>query len=449
MDFLSVLPPIIAIVFAILTRKVILSLILGIFSGALIISIGNPFLAFFQTNEIIVEVFSSTGNVRTILFSLLIGSIIILIKVSGGVTGFVELLMIKLRINNGRKSKLLAAFSGIVLFIESNISIITSATIVKPLFQKFNISKEKLAYIVDSTCAPIAVLLPFNAWGAMLVSQIELNGVSEASGVFISSIPFFIYPISALILVFVVIAFNINIGPMKNNVTYYEDVKNMEEKNGKATYFMIPVFTLIIGMIVFMYVTGNGTISQGSGSKSVLYSVTLSLLISLLYFIKEKIFTYKEFLKYSFQGMHHLLEVVIILVLSFAINIVCSKLGTGKFIASSISDAIPIGLIPILIFIISSFIAFSTGTSWGTFAIMMSIGIPVAIELQCSIPIVIGAVISGGIWGDHCSPISDTTVISSLAAECDHVDHVKTQLPYAMIGGVFSAIIFLVLGFTS
>jgi tetracycline resistance efflux pump len=449
LDFLSILPPVIAIACAIFTRKVILSLILGIFAGSLILELGNPFFAFFQSNEIIVEVFKSEGNVRTILFSLLIGAIIVLIKVSGGVSSFVHLLMTKLYINNSKKSQLLAACSGIILFIESNISIITSATIVKPLFQKFKISKEKLAYIVDSTCAPIAVLLPFNAWGAMLVTQIEINGVEEPSRMFISAIPFFIYPIVALMIVFIVILFDINIGAMKKDVTYYVEVKDVEEKEGKVLYFIIPVFTLIIGMIAFMFITGNGSITQGSGSKSVLYSVTLSLMISLVYFKIEKIFSYPDFMKYSFQGMHKLLEVVTILILSFAINIVCAKLGTGKYIASVISDTIPIGLVPVLIFIISSFIAFSTGTSWGTFAIMMSIGIPVAIELQCSIPLIIGAVISGGIWGDHCSPISDTTVISSLAAECDHVDHVKTQLPYALIGGFISITVFLIVGFIS
>lgn len=445
--WLSLIPPIVAIVLAIITKRVFFSLLFGVVIGSFVIDFSLNSL--FTSAEYFVNVFAGAGNTRTIIFSLLIGVIIQLVQKSGGVKAFTNYFTNDGIINSRKKAEFFAMFTGSFLFIESNISIITVGTVCKPIFKQFKIAKEKLAYIADSTCAPIAVLVPFNAWGAYLIAQLANYNVENSVEVFTSSILFFIYPIIAFVFTGLTIYFNWNLGDMK---WFHEAQKNIKEVNtieeeaGKMSYFLVPILTLVFGMITFMFITGDGVLTNGSGSKSVLYAILLSITLSYFLYMKDKIFTYDEFMSHSFEGIKHLLEVVLILVASFAINAVCKDLETGKFISGAVSNSVPLFLIPSILFVLSSAIAFSTGTSWGTFAIMLSVGIPIGQNLNIPMELIMGTVVSGGIFGDHCSPISDTTVMASLATECNHIDHVKSQLPYALIGGGISLCVFIILG---
>jgi Na+/H+ antiporter NhaC len=451
-SWLTIVPPVLAIIMAIYTRQVIPSLIVGILAGAFIIH-GGILTAILETVNLITAPFADAGNTRIIVFSLLIGAVLQLVKVSGGVHAFVKLISSYSFMNSKRKASFASAIIGSLLFIESNISILTVGTIFKPIFQKLKISAEKLAYIADSTCAPMKVIIPINAWGAYLIAQVAAQGVENATSVFLNSILFFFYPIIAIVLVILTITFSMDIGDMKRaeaDALIDSGVAEndfIEKKEATALFFIAPMLSLVLGVFVFMAYTGDGVLTNGSGSKSVLYAVSFALLVSFVLYLWKKSFTLSELVSESFTGMGKLLEIAAILLLAFSLNALSKELGTGAYIADLLRTNLNTGIIPVLLFVVSAFVAFSTGTSWGTFAIMLSIGLPVGLELGLHLPLIIGAVVSGGIWGDHSSPVSDTTVISSLAAGTSHISHVKTQLPYAMIGGVVSAILFIIVGF--
>lgn len=451
-SWLTIVPPVLAILMAFLTRQVIPSLLVGILAGAYILHDGilQPLL---ETINFVTAPFSGEGNTRIIVFSILIGAILELAKVSGGVDAFVRMISSFSFMNSKKKASFSSTVIGSLLFIESNISILTVGTIFKPIFQKLKISAEKLAYIADSTCAPMKVLIPLNAWGAYLIAQISAQGIDGASGVYIASLPFLFYPIMAIVLVLLTISFSLDFGEMKKAEerakTQSVEIVSSPQENTKASplYFLAPMAALVLGVFVFMAYTGNGVLTEGSGSKSVLYAVCFSLLTTFAIYSWKKVFTLNELIAHSFTGMGKLLEIAALLLLAFSLNALSKELGTGAYIAGLLRDVLNGGFIPFLLFFVAAFVAFSTGTSWGTFAIMLSIGLPVGVELDLHLPLIVGAVVSGGIWGDHSSPLSDTTVISSLAAGTTHINHVKTQLPYAMLGGGISAVLFLIFGF--
>jgi len=450
--WLSLIPPLTAIILAIWTRRVIPSLLIGVVSGALIIQNFSPIACITETLTILFDVVSDPGNARMLTFSLLIGSIVFLVERSGGVNGFVALVTHKNFIDTKKKAGFFTILVGAVLFIEGSISILTTGTVARPLFRKFKISREKLAYLADSTCAPIAVLIPINGWGAYLMTQFHNQDIKEPVALLVQAMPYFIYPIVAVILTCVAVAWNLNLGPMKaaEGRGYVDDEVDEEpvikEHPRQSLDFIVPVLSLIFSLFVFMMITGKGSLIAGDGSKSILYGILTALGVSYVFYRSRGVMRTGEFIKISFQGMRHLLGVVVILALAFSMNAVCKKLQTGFYVSGILGENLPAFVIPAMIFVISAFIAFATGTSWGTFAIMLSVGIPVALHLDLNLPLVVGAIVSGGVWGDHCSPVSDTTVLASLASDCPLIDHVRTQLPYALLGGVISILLYLCAG---
>lgn len=450
---LSLIPPFIAIFLAITTRQVVLSLLLGVFAGEFILSGYHFFDGFIGTIELIVRVIADPDNARMLLFSLMIGSLVSLVQESGGVNGFVHWVTRKKLVNSARKAGLLANAIGTLLFLEGSMSILTTGTVSKPLFKKFRLSREKLAYIADSTAAPAKVLIPLNGWGAYLMMHFKQGGMDQPFVLLMQALPFFFYPIAAYGLTLLAILIPFNFGPMKkaeDDAQKSEALLQTEKETGvtrSAIYFLIPVLVLVTALFSFMIMTGNGSLIAGDGSKSILYSIFVTLILSYLLYRSNGVFKTERFVRISIDGMNHLLEVVIILALAFAMNGVCKELRTGVYAAGLLGNHVPHFLIPFLVFIISALISFATGTSWGTFAIMLSIGIPMARSLNLPMPLIVGSIISGGVWGDHCSPISDTTVLSALASDCPLMDHVRTQMPYALLGGFFAAILYLVAGF--
>ena len=450
--FLSLLPPVAAIVLAFATRQVVLSLLFGLFAGTLVLSGFSPYGAFTGLWDTLIRTVSDTDNASLLLFSLLIGALVRLVQDSGGVSGFVRMLTEKNRIDSPLKAKLAAAFLGMTLFIEGSISILTVGTVMKPLFRKFRIAAEKLAYLADSTCAPVAVLLPLNGWGAYLVTQLKAQGVEDPVSVLLSGMPFFFYPVFALLLVFLTTLTGRDFGSMKNaekaalSQKSDDDSLSSSASGAGAWAFLLPMVVLVGGLFFFMKVTGNGSIREGDGACSVLNATAAAVCVTFILYRLSGVMKTADMMRSSMEGMQHLLEVVMILALALSINSVCRELKTGIYVAGWIGPDIPLFLLPALIFVLSAAIAFATGTSWGTFAIMLGIAIPLASQLGLEVPLVLGAVVSGGVWGDHASPVSDTTVLSSLASDCDHIRHVRTQLPYAMIAGGASILAFLIAG---
>lgn len=464
--FLSLLPPILAIILAIRTKQVIVSLIFGLLLGYVIIEGGNLFAGVRSTVDQLVRVFESAGNTRTILFTLLIGSLIQLIRYSGGINGFVRRIQSYILKSKQPKSRLqvAAGLTGFLIFIESNISILTVGTVFQSLFDRFGISRQKLAYLADSSSAPSCILFPINAWGAYIIGLLSVYEGVAPFRTLLYSIQFNFYPMLTLVLVFFLAATNRSYGPMKafDKLPSPEAIKEEPQNapDGKARNMLLPLGVMVFTMPLFLIHTGwqaDGTgtfgarlwdaIANASGSAAVLYSVTTAVVFAgVLYALQRKI-NLGTFVEESMKGMKEMLTMATLMLLAFAIGNLCQELGTGSYVASVTSSWLSPALAPAIIFITSCFIAFSTGTSWGTFAIMISIAVPLAQAIDLNIYMAVAAVLGGGVFGDHCSPISDTTLISSMASGSDHIDHVSTQLPYALFTGGISVILYLVLGF--
>ena len=451
---LSIAIPLLTIILAIITKDVIISLMGGIFAGELVLhhySFTQAFLALFDG---IVELFSHGWITKTVIFMLLVGAIIKIITNSRAIDRFVLYLSAKAkRLDSKRGSMLLAYAIGVLIFIESSITSLVAGTVARPLCDKNGVSRAKLAYICDSTSAPVCSLIPLNAWGALLLGLITTaitSGVIEGDGVtlLVESIKYNFYSIVTLLIVLVVIWFDVDIGEMKKiKPSPYHPMINHSDTKGALLPMLLPVLVMVAGVPVGLYLSGNGDIFKGSGSTSVYYSVIVTLIFLYIYYVViNRTMRHKEYFHSLYLGMGEMLSVSIILIFALQIGGVIKDLHTASYLSSILQGNLPISLVPMLIFLTASVMAFATGTSWGTFSIMMPIALTLASSMHLDIPLVIGAVISGGIFGDHASPISDTTIISSMASKCDHIVHVRTQLPYAILGGVIAAILFGVSG---
>lgn len=474
MDYgiLSILPPLIAIILAITTKQVFVSLLAGVFIGNMAMNGWDPIVSMGATLDGMVSIFQEGWITKTIIFSFLVGGIITLIQASGGVKGFVEFLTEKTKLVKNKKSAmLLTQMIGLVMFIESSINILTAGTVTRPLTDKYKVSREKLAFICDATCAPVCGLVPFNAWGATLMGLVAVqvsNGIIDGNPteIYFKSIPYNFYSIITIISVLVYILSGRDWGPMKkaelramNEGKLMRDgavpmiskeAAETEVKEGvkpDMKNMILPLVILIGMMPVGLLVTGKGNMFDGSGSTSVFWAVTASLAFSAAYYMIKGVMNLDEFMNYLYKGVGSMVPVIVLLIFAFMIGDVASDMNTGKYIASLVEGRLNGGFGPAIVFIIAAIIAFSTGTSWGTFAIMMPIAVQMAVAIDANLSASIAAVVSGALMGDHCSPISDTTILSSMASASDHIDHVNTQLPYALLNGALASIMFIIVGF--
>jgi tetracycline resistance efflux pump len=465
-SWLSILPPVSAIILALITRQVYLSLFFGIWLGWTILSDWNPLLGLINSIEAITNVFKESSNTKVIIFSALIGALIALTQRSGGVQGFVNLILNRGFIKSRKMAQIFAWAIGMSIFVESSITCLVTGAVSRPIFDKLKISREKLAYICDSTSAPVCIMIPLNAWGAYvlgLLSQVEVkNGIS----IFLASIPLNFYAIFAIALVVFIALTGIDYGPMKKAELrairegkviadgamplVSEEVISIQPKDGvkpNALNMIVPILTMIFMMPVGLYITGNGNLTSGSGSTAVLWAVLTSIFVAGILYKFQKILTIRETIELTLKGMGGLIPLAVLMTFAFAIGSVCKELKTGEYVAQIASKFLTSSLLPSVVFLTSCVISFSTGTSWGTFAIMMPIAIPSAIIMNSNLPLVLASVLSGGVFGDHSSPISDTTIVSSMASACDHIDHVKTQLPYALTAASLALVFFIIFGF--
>ncbi len=399
--------------------------------------------------SLFVSLLSEPWILKTIGFALLVGSVMALIEKSGGIEAFVSFLHDKNSlIDSPRSALLLSYFIGVVIFIESSITSLIAGAVGKPLCDKQGVSRAKLAYICDSTSAPISSIIVLNGWGALLLGLIasEINeGMISGNSVsiLIDSIMYNFYAMSALLIAFISIWFNINIGPMKYTTPLRFKEYKRYTQNRSMWLMILPIALMVFLVFVFLYLTGEGDILQGSGSSAIFYTMLGTLVFIFFYYITTKTLSSKTYIQTSFKGAKKLFPIAMILLFAFAIGKITTELNTGLYLASLAEANISVTFLGALIFLLSSLIAFSTGTSWGTFSIMIPVAIPMAVGMDLNVALCIGAVISGGVFGDHCSPISDTTIISSLATDCDVIEHVKTQLPYALISGMIALLLFI------
>jgi len=463
--WLSIAPPVVAIALAIKTKQVYLSLGLFVFLGWTIMSSWNPVAGLIQSVEVYLAQVTSADNARVLLFSSLIGAIITLTQASGGMDGFVN------RVERGGLAKsqrsvgLLTVAVSFCVFLESNFSLLVSGSVARPLFDKCRISREKLAYIIDATCAPKLILIPLNAWGAYVTGLLLTQNVTNPNALLFAALSLNFYAILAILLVLVVVVTGWNFGPMREaerrvreegkllrdgaEPLVSEDVSTTKAVEGaprRAVNMVLPILLMVFTVPAVLWLTGDGSIPNGSGSQAVLWGVIVGLIVAVVMYRLQGILSVKQSTDYIIRGVQGLIPVVIVLSLAFAIAATTSALGTGEFVADAARRVLNPNIVPAIVFLLACFIAFSTGTSWGTFAIMIPIVIPMVDVIGLHPGLTVAAALGGGIFGDHCSPISDTTIVASMASATDHIDHVRTQLPYALTAAGGATALFVVFG---
>ncbi len=456
---ISVLPPVLAIVVALVTRQAVLALLAGVVVGELILG-GSLLPALAASVGRVTEAFS--GNASILLFSILVGAVLALIGRIGGVNGFVNWVTSRGVVNGPRGAQAVALVLGLGVFVESSITCLVSGTAARPLFDRFRLSREKLAYLTDSTSAPVCILIPMNGWGALIIGILATLGFEDGVALLVGSIPFNFYALAALGLAFWFGLSNRDFGPMARAQERARTTGQLIRKGARplvssevlatapapgiperARNMVAPLLVLLAMIFVGLWVTGEGDLLAGDGGTSVLWATLSAIVVAAGLGLAGRAIRLQEAVDLILKGAGGMVPVVAVLLMSFAIAGVARDLGTGAYLAGLAEAAMPLWVVPAVLFVVSGVTAFSTGTSWGTFGIMLPLGIPVGVALGLDPALVLGAVLSGGIFGDHCSPISDTTIIASMASASDLVDHVNTQLPYALLGAAIAIVLFL------
>lgn len=460
---LSILPPIIAIVLALLTKEVITSLFLGIIVGGVIFTGGNILVAL---EEIIKLMSKKLGdNSLMLIFLALLGSLVMVMNMAGGSFAYGK--WAKKHIKNKTTAKLAGTILGMLIFIDDYFNCLTVGAVMKPIMDENKVSRAKLAQIIDSSAAPVCILAPISSWAASVVAIIGDSGIDNPMKVFVNTIPLNLY---ALLTIFSLFYFCFSKHEICSMEKYEINDTSLELKNenvgytysenGKVIDLVLPILTLIVVTLLMMLRTGgyfskNVAMSYAFGNSNVNMSLVVaaifSLIVAFVLYIPRKLIKFKDFMDGLIEGMKTMITPIVILILAWTIGGITSEkyLNTGSFIASVLTTyTIPMWIFPSIIFIVSSFLSFSTGTAWGTFGILIPIIVPILVHTNTLsyLNIVLASIFSGSVFGDHCSPISDTTILSSAGANCNHLIHVSTQLPYAIICGISTIVGFLVAG---
>lgn len=473
---LALLPPVIAIVLAMITKQVLISLFVGIWIGATMAAGWNPIVGLKDSFGIhIFEALGDTWQASVIIMTMLVGAFSAMIERGGGAYAFARSLRDK--ITNRKQGQLITWLGGVVIFFSDSTNPVVVGPVFRPITDTLKISREKLAYIVDSTSATLPALLPFTAWGAFIIGLIatEFEGADypvEPLIGFVRSMPFMFYVIGAILLVLIMILINKDFGPMKNaEKRAYQEGKvlgdnaqpiraevsiDVPEGARPTIWNMVAPLIILVVLIFTMFLWTGGFpelgVLEAMGNANSMVSLVIAFFVASIlagYFaVRARVFDFKGAMNTWVGGIRQMLDAILILILAWAIGSAAAAVGTADYIVSVTEHFLTPTMMYVAIFVAASITAFSTGTSWGTFAIFMPIAIPLGIAIGAPVYPAIAAVVSGGIFGDHCSPISDTTVLSSMGSTSDHIDHVNTQLPYALTAAVAAVIGFVGAGIT-
>ena len=484
----SILPPIIAIVMVLLTRRVLLSLGTGIVAAAVILTWFAPVEALQELFTSFAIIFWDEGfnayNVFIILFLLLLGIITAFVSLSGGSYAFAE--WASTRIKSRRGAKVLTVALGIVIFIDDYFNALTVGQVARPITDRYKISRAKLAYFIDSTAAPVCVVSPVSSWGAAIIGIIAtiLAGQTfveySALEAFLWMAPMNFYVVASLAIVFFVAIRDVDFGEMKKHEILaisegqlFDPKKTipgeMKEdfpahSHGHVRDLLLPILLLIVGTVSAMIWTGyqnagqvfdiwlifeNTDVPASLLSGGILGALT-SIILYALQIKKNKTANAGWIGKGIWAGIKSMMGAVLILIFAWSLTSLIGSLETGAYLAGVVSEGnIPTAVLPVLLFVLAGVMAFSTGTSWGSFGILLPIAGTIMIEADPSLLLpALSAVLAGAVFGDHCSPISDTTILSSTGAGSNHMDHVLTQIPYALTAASIAAIGYIVIGFT-
>lgn len=473
MDWIVLLPPLVAILLALLTRQVYLSLLTGLFIGTVIVSGGHPIQGLRELVDQLVAVFDDEGNTRIVFFCLLVGGLIALLQASGGVKGFVQWAQQRGWGTTRRGAELLAWTVGVLIFVESSISPLTVGAVSRPFFDTLKMPREKLAYYCDATSAPVCMAIPLNGWGAYLLGLLAAQGITiGAVSLLAESLLFNFYSYFAILFSLLLAISGWRFGPMRiaeeratrsgaltrpgSQPMISEEVADIQPLSGTPNHvrdLLFPMLIMVSMIFISLYITGDGNLMEGSGSTSVLWAVSAAICVAMLQYAIPRPFrggkpvmTPSKSMDWIIKGSAGLVGPTILIIFAFALGQVSRALEMGPYLVGLIGGGGPTWWMPALVFVVGSFVSFTMGSSWTGFAVLIPIALPLAEGLGISPALMLGAVLSGGVYGDHASPLSDTTIISSMSAACDHVDHVNTQLPYTLLLAALTFTAFIVSG---
>lgn len=466
------IPPLLTIVFALLFRQVVVALLTGIITGVFMLK-GVSFQAFFSVvDHYILHTLTDPDHVAVLLFTLMIGAMVKVITANGGMGAIVQALSKKAK--DKKRAQITIWLMGIIIFFDDYANTLIVGNTMQPLAEKHKISKAKLAYIVDSTAAPVAAVFFMTTWIGMELGYLEeantqLNLNTSAYELFIGSLQYAFYPIITLFFIYWGIHKGREFGPMlqSERKTGEVEVKTEQYKYSKIWYALLPIVVLVIGCMLSLAYLGSEGVSDGQGLaanitgvmqktdpyKALLWGSFASLMTAVIITSSVGKMPINKVVEYATEGMKTILDALLVLVLAWTLSMVITELGVGEYLKGTLGATLPYWILPFAAFILAALISFSTGSSWSTMAILYPILLPLCwtvckdLAYDESIQVLMNTasvILAGAVFGDHCSPISDTTILSSMASGCDHVEHVKTQLPYAVTVGAISLVLCLV-----
>ena len=486
----SLFPPVIAIGLALITKEVYSSLFVGILSGGIIYAAasGTGFEGTFKAvvQDGLITNLSNAYNVGILVFLVVLGIIVVLMNKAGGSRAYGE--WAAAHIKSRRGVALSTFFLGVLIFVDDYFNCLTVGSVMRPITDKHNISRSKLAYLIDSTAAPICIIAPISSWAAAVSGTVEgVNGIS----LFINTIPYNLYAFLTILMVIFISASDTDYGPMKihednakngdifttKNNTYEQDAQPVTER-GRVIDLILPVAVLIVFCVVGMIYTGgffSGTdFVTAFANCDAAYGLSLgsisALIVIIAYYMFRRVLKFNECMDSIAAGFKQMVPAILILTFAWTLKTMTNHLEAGAFVSGVVQSATALSvLLPVILFVVAVGLAFATGTSWGTFGILIPIvtsvfeaelaNVSQTGEIPSMVIICISACLAGAVCGDHCSPISDTTIMASTGAQCDHVNHVSTQLPYALtvaavcvVGYLLSGFVhnvFIVLGFSA
>ncbi|MBU1918152.1 MAG: Na+/H+ antiporter NhaC family protein [bacterium] len=490
--YLSLIPPLVAIGLAFITRKVVISLIVGIVSGAfiatkwqIIATIKKTFTIIWQSTELgnlsSMSSFLDSWNLFILLFTISLGVIVVLVSRAGGARAYGNWAIKKVKTKKG--ASFATMLLGVVIFFDDYFNTLTVGTVMKPVTDRFKMSRAKLAYLIDSTAAPVVILAPVSSWVADVIAKIRISGVGDTYpgnpfAVFLQTVFFNTYAWMTLLMVGIICWGKVEFGSMKKCEDHAAETGDVfcgdeerelceEEAMGKISDkgtlidLILPLAVMMVCVIGFMLYTGGFWLFGGANSfaqafmnmnsaKSLFLGGCVALVYTCAQFMVRKLFSPKEIPYLFWRGFRIMLPANIILILAWSIGtVIKDEVQTGLFLASLIDENFFTFLLPAVFFVLSCLTSFSTGTSWGTFGIMIPIAVPLCFELEPLLMVpCVAATLAGAIYGDHASPISDTTILSSTGAGVKHIDHVRTQIPYATTVALVCFVGYLITGLT-
>lgn len=459
--FWALVPPLIAIILALITKEVYSSLFIGIAIGGFFFAGGHPVDAMNHIlNDGFITMLSDSGNVGIIIFLVLLGGMVCLLNKAGGSAAFGKWAMTHIKGRVG--AQLVTILLGCIIFIDDYFNCLTVGSVMTPVARAHNVSRAKLAYLIDSTAAPICIIAPISSWAAAVTGFVDGE---DGLSLFVNAIPYNFYALLTLVFMIGIVITKVDYGPMARDereaiaeiLTEKEETKDENLAKGKVIDLVLPIIILIIACVCGMVYTGGffsgedfvTAFANSNSSVGLVIGSSVSMVITIIYLLLRRVISFKDSMSCFVEGFNAMVPAILILTFAWTLKAMTDSLGAREFVSEIVaSNAQSFAfLLPAIIFVIACFLGFSTGTSWGTFGILIPIVVSIFQGTDPQMMIIsISACMAGAVCGDHCSPISDTTIMSSAGAQCDHVEHVSTQLPYALTVASISFVTYILAG---